>query len=74
MTTLALALPSPPHLLYPSPPVQTHEEVLRLLLAAAPRLDAMELSNYLTRTLNNSKWVLAASWLDWEEGCRQASN
>lgn len=34
---------------------QTHEEVLRLLLAAAPKLDAMELSNYLTRTLNNSK-------------------
>ncbi|PRW60598.1 Negative elongation factor B [Chlorella sorokiniana] len=34
---------------------QAHEEVLRLLLAAAPRLDAMELSNYLTRTLNNSK-------------------
>jgi len=36
-------------------PVQAHEEVLRLLLAAAPKLDAMELSNYLTRTLNNSK-------------------
>lgn len=35
--------------------LQAHEEVLRLLLAAAPRLDAMELSNYLTRTLNNSK-------------------
>ncbi|KAI3429855.1 hypothetical protein D9Q98_010166 [Chlorella vulgaris] len=34
---------------------QTHEEVLRLLLAAAPKLDAMELSNYLTRTLNSSK-------------------
>ncbi|PSC68506.1 Negative elongation factor B [Micractinium conductrix] len=34
---------------------QTHEEILRLLLAAAPRLDAMELSNYLTRTLNQSK-------------------
>lgn len=34
---------------------QTHEEVLRLLLAAAGKLDAMELSNYLTRTLNNSK-------------------
>ncbi|KAL4437410.1 hypothetical protein ABPG75_004549 [Micractinium tetrahymenae] len=34
---------------------QAHEEVLRLLLAAAPKLDAMELSNYLTRTLNNSK-------------------
>ena len=36
---------------------QAHEEVLRLLLAAAPRLDAMQLSNYLTRTLNNSKCV-----------------
>lgn len=35
--------------------LQTHEEVLRLLLAAAPKLDAMELSNYLTRTLNSSK-------------------
>jgi hypothetical protein len=35
--------------------LQTHEEVLRLLLAAAPRLDAMQLSNYLTRTLNSSK-------------------
>lgn len=39
----------------PPPRLQTHEEVLRLLLAAAPKLDAMELSNYLTRTLNNSK-------------------
>lgn len=42
----------------PPPPPQAHEEVLRLLLAVAPRLDAMQLSNYLTRTLNNSKWVL----------------
>ena len=38
-------------------PPQAHEEVLRLLLAAAPRLPALELSNYLTRTLNNSKSV-----------------
>jgi hypothetical protein len=34
---------------------QVHEEVLRLLLAAAPQLDAEKLGKYLTTTLENSK-------------------
>lgn len=36
-------------------PCQVHEEVLRLLLAAAPRIDLLRLANYLHTTLANSR-------------------
>lgn len=38
----------------PRPP-QVHEEVLRLLLAAAPRIPVLQLSNYLSTTLAASR-------------------
>lgn len=34
---------------------EVHEEVLRLLLAAAPRIDLLRLANYTSMTLNNSR-------------------
>ena len=34
---------------------QVDEEVLRLLLAAAPRMDLLRLANYLHTTLANSR-------------------
>lgn len=34
---------------------QVHEEILRLLLAAAPRLDAAQLGRYLQSALQNSR-------------------
>jgi hypothetical protein len=35
--------------------VQVHEEILRLLLAAAPRLDAAQLGRHLQSALQNSR-------------------
>lgn len=34
---------------------QVHEEILRLLLAAAPRLDAAQLGRHLQSALQNSR-------------------
>lgn len=35
--------------------MQVHEEVLRLLLGAAPQLSVAQVAQYLQNTLNNSK-------------------
>ena len=44
-----------PHKLQGRMSLQVHEEVLRLILVAAPQLSVPQVAQYLQNTINNSK-------------------